>query len=134
MIFEVCGQQVAYTENGALSNKTTGDDPWLTNLVKQVIIEVEYWSFKDQYELWNEDSEKALVSHFIFVSCMEQIRNENVTEWNYKGIQGARDVNHSQASTSGLQLIQPDVFIKIFGCCQLSALGKDIWGRFYIMM
>lgn len=123
--------EVAYTENGALSNKTTGSvmtDQFgkAGNYRGRSITEV----FKDQYELWNEDSEKALRFPFYLrmITRKTKINNENVTDKVQKG-QGARDESFKRLLW--LAAYQPDVFYKNIWLLPIIGSWKDIWTLLY---
>lgn len=122
---------VVYTENGALSNKTTGSvmtDQFgkAGNYRGRSITEV----FKDQKELWDEDSENALRFPFYLrmITRKTKVNSKNITDKVQKG-QGARDESFKRLLW--IASFQPDSFYKNIWLLPIIGSWKDIWTLLY---
>ena len=115
------------TENGALSNKSTGSvltDQFgkAANYRGRSIDEV----FAEQKALWAEDAEKALRFPFYLrmITRKTKVNDENITEKVQKG-QGARDESFKRLLW--IAAFHPESFYKNIWLLPLIGSWKDIW-------
>ena len=115
------------TENGALSNKSTGSvltDQFgkAANYRGRNIDEV----FAEQKALWDEDAEKALRFPFYLrmITRKTKVNDENITDKVQKG-QGARDESFKRLLW--IAAFHPESFYKNIWLLPLIGSWKDIW-------
>ena len=122
---------VAFTENGALSYKTTGkaiSDQFgkAANYRGRELSAV----FNEQNALWEENHVNAIRFPFYLrmVTRKVKVNNDNVTEKVQKG-QGARDEAFKRLLWFAVN--QPDIFYKNIWVLPLVGAWKDIWTLMY---
>jgi hypothetical protein len=118
---------LALTENGALSYKSTGNV-----LVDQFGKAANYRGrsiedvFKDQEALWYENKEQALRFPFYLrmITRKVKVNDDNVTDKVQKG-QGVRDEAFKRLLWFAVN--QPDIFYKNIWALPLVGSWKDVW-------
>ena len=126
-IFVPSFDNIAFTENGAVSYKTTG-----TAIADQFGKAANYRGrdinavFKEQEALWLENHENAVRFPFYLrlVTRKVKVNGENVTDKVQKG-QGVRDESFKRLLW--LAEFQPDTFYKNIWALPLVGSWKDVW-------